>query len=61
MAQMNSDGSDNGINLAAHETGNPVPQINIAGGVTVTHTVLWVIGILVVLWLLGYGFRSVRL
>lgn len=61
MPQINSDGSSAGIDTSAHSTGNPIPQIPGIAGVTVGHTVVILVGILAALWLLGVGFRSVRL
>ena len=60
MAQMNDDGSSNGIDLSSHSTGDPFPRV-LSGGVTVGHTWLILVLILVVLWMLGFSFRSVRL
>lgn len=60
MAGMNSDGSSNGIDTSMHSTGNPIPRTLTVGGVTVGHTALILIAILVVLWVLGFSFRSVR-
>jgi hypothetical protein len=59
MAQMNADGSSNGIDTSIHSTGNPVPQL-LGGGVTVGHTVLILVVLLSLLWVLGFVFRGVR-
>lgn len=61
MAEMNLDGSSNGIDTSAHRTGNPIPLV-IGEGVTIGHTWLILAGALAILWLLGAGvFRGVRL
>ena len=59
MAQMNPDGSSNGIDTSAHSTGNPIPQL-LGGGVTVGHTAVILVALLAVLWALGFVFRNVR-
>lgn len=61
MAQMNPDGSSNGIDTSIHSTGNPIPQSLRVGGITVGHTALILVGALALLWALGFGFKSVRL
>lgn len=60
MAQMNDDGSSNGIDTSAHSTGNPFPRV-LSDGVTVGHTWLILVVLVAALWLLGFSFRSVRL
>jgi hypothetical protein len=61
MAEMNPDGSSNGIDTSIHSTGNPIPQL-LGGGVTVGHTTLILIALLALLWLLGgVVFRNVRM
>lgn len=59
MAQMNPDGSSNGIDTSSHSTGNPIPQL-LGGGVTVGHTVLILVALLALLWVLAFVFRHVR-
>lgn len=62
MAQMNPDGSSNGIDTSIHSTGNPTPQLLGIGGVTVGHTALILVGALAVLWILGaVVFKNVRM
>jgi len=48
-----------GVNLDAHTTGNPIR--NIAGNVTVGHTLTIIFGALAILWLLGFAFRNIRM
>jgi len=59
MAQMNPDGSSNGIDTSSHSTGIPIPQL-LGGGVTVGHTVCILVALLAVLWVMGVVFRNVR-
>jgi hypothetical protein len=61
MAELNSDGSSNGIDTSMHSTGNPIPRV-LGGGETVGHTWLILAGALAILWLLGAGvFKNVRM
>ena len=52
---------DLGVNLGAHMTGNPIRQSD-SGNVTVGHTLVIIVGALLLLWLLGgVLFKSIRM
>lgn len=53
---------DNGasINLDAHTFGTDDAARNLSGGISIGHTWLIPIGALVLIWVLGYVFRNVR-
>lgn len=53
---------ETGVNLNAHVTGDPIRHVTAGGTVTVGHTVLIVVAILLLLWVLGIGpLKSVRM
>lgn len=55
-----SGSGESGVNLDAHETGNPIAH-GLTANVTVGHTWLIIVGALVLLWFLAYGFKSIRM
>lgn len=46
---------DAGIHLEAHATGSPIPGARVGAAVTVGHTMVIILLLLVVLWVLGVG------
>jgi len=57
---LSADHTGDGINLQAHMTGNPLKGASSAGASAMTVWLL-IIGALVVLFVLGFSFKSVRL